>query len=80
MHFAELLCKKKKKRRQIERGEFIEITELLGEITVAGSTGVLPRSTKRRVAPIASLQSCLARNRRTVNLTECVQNLFQDLR
>ncbi len=67
-------------RRQIERGEFIEITELLGEITVAGGAGVLPRSTKRRVAPIASLQSCLARNRRTVNLTECVQNLFQDLR
>ncbi len=46
-------------REKIERGKFIEFTELLGEITVAGGAGVLPRSSKRRVAPIASLQSWL---------------------
>ncbi len=41
------------------RGEFIEFTELLGELTVAGGAGVHSRTQKRRVAPIASLQSWL---------------------
>ena len=47
-------------QRKIVRGEFIEFTELLGELTVAGSANIKPRSRNRRpVAPIASLQSWL---------------------
>ncbi len=46
-------------QQRIVRGEFIEFTELLGELTVAGGAGVHSCTQKCHVAPIASLQSWL---------------------
>ncbi len=40
-------------------GEFIEFTELSGELTVIGGAGIHSHTKKHRVAPIASLQSWL---------------------